>query len=103
MPCVVRQPGRIPAGKTCDELTATIDMLPTLAHLAGTAAPSDRVIDGKNIWPLMAGAAGADGVFIETHPQPDEALSDAATMLPLDALEPLLKRLRGIACAVGKR
>ena len=59
VPCVMRQPGRIPAGKTCDELTATIDMLPTFAHLAGTAAPSDRVIDGKNIWPLMAGAAEA--------------------------------------------
>ena len=48
-------------------------------------------------------AAGADGVFIETHPQPDEALSDAATMLPLDDVEPLLGRLRGIARAVGKR
>jgi 2-dehydro-3-deoxyphosphooctonate aldolase (KDO 8-P synthase) len=48
-------------------------------------------------------AAGADGVFIETHPQPDDALSDAATMLPLDAMEPLLKRLRAIARAVGKR
>jgi 2-dehydro-3-deoxyphosphooctonate aldolase (KDO 8-P synthase) len=48
-------------------------------------------------------AAGADGVFIETHPQPDEALSDAATMQPLDAIEPLLTRLRAIARAVGKR
>ena len=48
-------------------------------------------------------AAGADGVFIETHPQPDEALSDAATMLPLDAMEPLLSRLRAVARAVGQR
>lgn len=37
-------------------------------------------------------AAGADGLFIETHPNPDVALSDAATQIPLDELESLLKR-----------
>lgn len=38
-------------------------------------------------------AAGVDGIFIETHPDPSEALSDGANMLPLDRLEPLLKQL----------
>ncbi len=38
-------------------------------------------------------AVGADGLFIETHPKPHEAKSDGANMLPLDLLEPLLKRL----------
>ena len=38
-------------------------------------------------------AVGVDGLFIETHPRPAEALSDGANMLPLDALEPLLTRL----------
>jgi len=38
-------------------------------------------------------AAGADGLFIETHPRPEEAKSDGANMLPLDRLEPLLERL----------
>lgn len=38
-------------------------------------------------------AAGADGLFIETHPRPAEAKSDGANMLPLEELEPLLKRL----------
>ena len=38
-------------------------------------------------------AAGVDGVFIETHPDCDNALCDAATMLPLDRLEELLKKL----------
>jgi 2-dehydro-3-deoxyphosphooctonate aldolase (KDO 8-P synthase) len=36
-------------------------------------------------------AAGADALFIETHPDPARALSDAACMMPLTALEPLLK------------
>ncbi len=38
-------------------------------------------------------ATGADGLFIETHPNPAKALSDGANMLPLDQLEPLLARL----------
>jgi len=38
-------------------------------------------------------AAGVDGIFIETHPDPSSALSDGANMLPLDRLETLLDRL----------
>jgi 2-dehydro-3-deoxyphosphooctonate aldolase (KDO 8-P synthase) len=38
-------------------------------------------------------AAGADGFFIETHPDPSRALSDGANMLKLDLLEDLLKQL----------
>ncbi|GAG04763.1 unnamed protein product, partial [marine sediment metagenome] len=58
-PCVMRWPGKIPAGKTCGELASTLDLMPTLAHLAGTKAPADRIIDGKNICPLMTGKRGA--------------------------------------------
>ena len=46
--------------------------------------------------PAMAMAAkafGATGYFFEVHPDPDHGLSDAANMLPLDQLEPLLQRL----------
>ena len=38
-------------------------------------------------------AVGFDGLFMETHPNPAEALSDKSTMLELDKLEPLLKKL----------
>ena len=38
-------------------------------------------------------AAGADGIFLETHPNPQEALSDGSNMLKLDKLEKLLKKL----------
>lgn len=38
-------------------------------------------------------AVGADGLFIETHPKPSEALSDGANMLPLDKMDALLSRL----------
>ena len=48
---------------------------------------------------LAAAAAGADGFFLETHPDPDRALSDADTQWPLDELEALLMRdPRCLAC-----
>jgi 2-dehydro-3-deoxyphosphooctonate aldolase (KDO 8-P synthase) len=45
-------------------------------------------------------AVGADGIFIETHPDPAEALSDGANMLRLDQMEVLLKRLLKIRNAI---
>jgi len=59
VPCVVRRPGAIPAGATCDELCTTMDLLPTFARLAAARPPADRIIDGKDIWPLLAGEQGA--------------------------------------------
>lgn len=41
-------------------------------------------------------AVGADGIFMETHPDPAHALSDGANMLPLDQVEALLKELKSI-------
>ncbi|MDR1555485.1 MAG: 3-deoxy-8-phosphooctulonate synthase [Tannerellaceae bacterium] len=45
-------------------------------------------------------ATGADGLFIETHPNPAQALSDGANMLPLDLLEGLLTKLLRIRKAI---
>lgn len=45
-------------------------------------------------------AVGADGLFIETHPRPAEALSDGANMLPLDQMEKLLEKLLRIRMAI---
>ena len=59
VPCLMRWPGKIPAGAVCRELAATIDVLPTLAHLAGAEVPPERIIDGKDIWPLISGQPGA--------------------------------------------
>jgi 2-dehydro-3-deoxyphosphooctonate aldolase (KDO 8-P synthase) len=42
--------------------------------------------------PLAAMAAGADGLFIETHPKPDSAPSDGPNMLPLDQLDAVIDR-----------
>ena len=45
-------------------------------------------------------AVGADGLFFETHPEPQIAKSDAANMLQLDLLEPMLERLARIREAI---
>jgi 2-dehydro-3-deoxyphosphooctonate aldolase (KDO 8-P synthase) len=45
-------------------------------------------------------ATGADGLFIETHPEPANAKSDGANMLKLDLLEPLLEKLVRVRAAV---
>lgn len=57
--CVMRWPGIIPAGTSCDEICSTIDMLPTIAKIAGTQAPTNRIIDGCDIRPLMTGEPSA--------------------------------------------
>ena len=45
-------------------------------------------------------AVGADGLFIETHPDPSCALSDGANMLKLDKLEDLLQKLTRVRQAI---
>jgi arylsulfatase A-like enzyme len=55
VPCVMRWPGKIPAGRDCDALTATMDLLPTVAALAQVELPANRIIDGKDIRPLLFG------------------------------------------------
>ncbi len=47
-------------------------------------------------------AAGADGLFMEVHPDPDRALCDGPNSLPLDSLEPLLMELKRIREALGR-
>lgn len=59
VPCIMRWPGRIPAGRECRELAATIDLLPTFARLAGADLPTDRILDGKDIGALLGGGPEA--------------------------------------------
>ncbi len=54
VPCIMRWPGKIPAGRDCDQMAATIDILPTLAAITKAPLP-EREIDGLNIYPLMQG------------------------------------------------
>lgn len=56
--CVMKLPGRIAAGSASDRMFSTLDVLPTVAHLAGAALPANEV-DGRNVWDLVVGTPGA--------------------------------------------
>jgi arylsulfatase A-like enzyme len=66
VPFVARWPGRIPTGVSNAAPAMTIDLLPTLAGLAGATVSPERIIDGRDIWPLLSARAGA--------PAPHDAL-----------------------------
>lgn len=56
--CIMRLPGRIPAGTESDAMFMTIDLLPTIAGLIDAKLP-DHPLDGRNVWPLITGQQGA--------------------------------------------
>ena len=59
VPFVARWPGHIPKGQVAQLPAMNIDVLPTLAVLAGATVPSERPIDGRSLWPVMSGERGA--------------------------------------------
>ena len=59
VPFVARYPDRIPAGLVQREVATTMDLLPTIAGLAGVELAPDRPIDGHDIMPLLEGIEGA--------------------------------------------
>lgn len=52
VPCIMRWPGVIAANRTCDEVCATMDLVPTVAKLIGAQLP-ERKLDGRDIGPLL--------------------------------------------------
>jgi 2-dehydro-3-deoxyphosphooctonate aldolase (KDO 8-P synthase) len=64
----------------------------------------DKSAGQREFAPVLARcavAAGADGVFIETHPDPERALSDGPNMIPLEEMPALMKCLVRLHAAVG--
>ncbi|MCX8064930.1 MAG: sulfatase [Candidatus Hydrogenedentes bacterium] len=54
VPCIAWAPRFIPAGKVCNEISATFDFYPTFAKLANAEYPKEDICDGKNIWNLLS-------------------------------------------------
>jgi arylsulfatase A-like enzyme len=59
VPTLAWWPGKIPAGTSSEAITSNMDVLPTFARLAGAKVPSDRKIDGVDLWPALAGDTSA--------------------------------------------
>jgi len=59
VPMIAWWPGQVPAGRVCAEFVSTLDVLPTLAKLAGTPLPSSLTLDGFDLSPVLLGRPGA--------------------------------------------
>jgi 3-deoxy-7-phosphoheptulonate synthase len=84
---------------------ATVPRVKELSHLPIIVDPSHGV-GKKRLIPAMckaAIAAGADGLMIEVHPNPSEALSDGGQSLVPEQFAALLKDIKPVATAVGKK
>lgn len=84
---------------------AAIPLLHQLSHLPVLADPSHGT-GRRDLVPAMARAAvaaGADGLMVEIHPDPDRARSDGAQSLETAALPGLVRDLEAVARAIGRR
>ncbi len=92
-----------PAVRNMFDLTA-IPIVHKLSHLPIIADPSHGTGLRDHVTPMAraAVAAGADGVLIEVHPEPDRALSDGAQSLYPDQFAELVGELRPILAAIGR-
>ncbi|NLX43765.1 MAG: 3-deoxy-7-phosphoheptulonate synthase [Chloroflexi bacterium] len=83
---------------------SAIPVLKQLTHLPIVVDPSHAAGNWEWVTPLSmaAVAAGADGLLIEVHPHPDQALSDGPQSLRPDHFAQLVTRVRAVAQAVGR-
>jgi 3-deoxy-7-phosphoheptulonate synthase len=83
---------------------SAIPVVKKLSHLPIVADPSHGTGRRDKVLPMAraAVAAGADGILVEVHPDPDRALSDGAQSLYPNQFEELMGQLRIIAPAVGR-
>lgn len=93
-----------PSARNLFDLTA-IPIVQQLSHLPIVADPSHGTgrRDKVTAMSRAAIAAGADGIIIEVHPQPDKALSDGAQSLTPDQFVETVRQMRLIADAIGRR
>ena len=84
---------------------AAIPVIKKLSHLPMIGDPSHGTGRRDKVVPMAraAVAAGADGLIIEVHNDPDHALSDGAQSLDPPQFEQLMKELRMIAPAIGRK
>ena len=83
---------------------SAIPVIKKLSHLPIVADPSHGTGRRDFVAPMAraAIAAGADGLLVEIHPDPDRALSDGAQSMRPDQFEELMRQLHAIALAVGR-
>ena len=84
---------------------SAVPVIQHLSHLPVIVDPSHGVGDRRFVVPMAraAVAAGADGVLVEVHPDPEKALSDGPQSLTFEEFGTLMNRCRIIATTIGRR
>jgi arylsulfatase A-like enzyme len=67
VPLIARWPGRIPAGHTSDQPAVMMDVFATVLEATGAKMPDDRLLDGRNLLPLLTSAAPSSHETIVGH------------------------------------
>ncbi|MCO6450449.1 MAG: sulfatase-like hydrolase/transferase, partial [Caldilineales bacterium] len=63
VPCIIRWPGKVAAGSTCDRICSHMDLLPTMAALLGIDLPVEHNTDGKDIRPYLFQEPGVGELY----------------------------------------
>lgn len=85
------------------DITA-VPLLKTMSHLPVMVDPSHAGGRRHLVGPLAraAAAVGADGMMVDVHPEPDEALVDGEQALPIEDFDELMQSVTAVAAAVGR-
>ena len=84
---------------------SAVAVLKELTHLPVVVDPS-HAAGRRELVPALARAAvavGADALLVEVHPRPEEALSDGRQSLTLEGFQDMMRELKAVAQAVGRR
>ena len=84
---------------------SAIPLIKRLSHLPIISDPSQGTGRRDLVTPMSLAslAAGTDGLLIEVHPNPDEALKDGAQSLTIDQFKDLMPQVQAVVQAIGRR
>jgi arylsulfatase A-like enzyme len=87
VPALVNWPGHLAGDRKLSQVLMTADILPTVCHAAGIEPPSDRTIDGRNIWPVLTDNAVSPHDFIAWSQGPQLAIRRGNWKLVLNGID----------------
>lgn len=86
VPALVNWPGKIPAGKRTNEILMTADILPTVCRVTGAQLPSDRILDGRDAWPVLTEGQKSSHEFVAWANGPQLAIRKGQWKLVLNGV-----------------
>lgn len=86
VPALINWPGRVPSGRTNQQILMSADIYPTVCRLAGVPLPSDRTFDGRDIWPVLTAGAESPHEYVAWSEGPQLAIRRAQWKLVLNGV-----------------